>query len=237
MIVLPNMGLVKWDSINDYFSHEQLAANFQSLDEHNHTAGKGKPIAYGGLAEQSVGPENLREGILYPAQIYEVLAEQSVAFVSGSSPGGTWFGGKLLNTSNLTEVTNPPQNGFCYINPTEYTITGKTTKFRVVTTLLTNGTAPATTFRPGLFKITTPNGTSGVLHAASEEVAGSRSTLENPAKESIYVSTVSGSIVTETSKDFEVKNSGLYGIGIQNFAGPATGSAIWAISNLTVHYV
>lgn len=64
MIILPNMGLFKWDSINDFFSHEQLAANFQALDEHDHTTGKGEQIPYGGLAEQSVGLENLREIVL-----------------------------------------------------------------------------------------------------------------------------------------------------------------------------
>lgn len=65
MIVLPNMGLVKWDSLNDAFSHEQLAANFQALDAHDHTPGKGVPIPYGGLAEQSVGPENLRQELTH----------------------------------------------------------------------------------------------------------------------------------------------------------------------------
>lgn len=63
MIVLPNMGLVKWDSINDYFSHVQLAANMEALDSHNHTAGKGVQIPYGGLAEQSVSFSNLRSDV------------------------------------------------------------------------------------------------------------------------------------------------------------------------------
>lgn len=77
MIVLPNMGLVKWDSINDFFSHEQLAANFQALDEHNHIAGKGVPIPYGGLAEQSVGKENLREGAFDASMIANESIEAS----------------------------------------------------------------------------------------------------------------------------------------------------------------
>ena len=76
MIVLPNMGLVKWDSINDYFSHEQLAANFQSLDEHNHTAGKGKQIPAGGLAENSVEPKNLSSSVY--TQIGENLGNESI---------------------------------------------------------------------------------------------------------------------------------------------------------------
>lgn len=77
MIVLPNMGLVKWNEVTDYFSHEQLAANFQALDEHNHTAGKGAQIAFGGLAPLSVGPENLREGVFTASKLGNESIETS----------------------------------------------------------------------------------------------------------------------------------------------------------------
>lgn len=64
MIVKPNMGLVVWTSINDYFSHVQLAANFEALDEHNHTTGKGAKIGAGGIAEQAVEYNNLANGVV-----------------------------------------------------------------------------------------------------------------------------------------------------------------------------
>jgi len=67
--VTPSMGLVKWDSVADYFSHSQLAANFQSIDDHDHTSGKGKPIAYGGLAAQAVGSSELRANAVIAAKI------------------------------------------------------------------------------------------------------------------------------------------------------------------------
>jgi hypothetical protein len=57
------MGLVRWENVNDNFSHEQLASNFSLLDEHDHTPGKGKQIPFGGLAAQSVGISNLRSGL------------------------------------------------------------------------------------------------------------------------------------------------------------------------------
>jgi hypothetical protein len=62
MIVKPEMGLVVWTAVNDYFSHVQLAANFEALDAHNHTPGKGAKIGAGGIAEQAVEYSNLSAG-------------------------------------------------------------------------------------------------------------------------------------------------------------------------------
>lgn len=59
----PNMSLTKWDDLNDYFSHAQLAANFQAIDEHDHTSGRGAQIPAGGLAPLSVSAANLQEGV------------------------------------------------------------------------------------------------------------------------------------------------------------------------------
>jgi hypothetical protein len=74
-ITLPNMGLVKWDSLNDKFSHTQLAANIQALDDHDHTTGKGKQIPEGGLAPLSVSASNLQDGVFTP----EKLADGSIS--------------------------------------------------------------------------------------------------------------------------------------------------------------
>lgn len=103
MIVLPNMGLVKWDSINDFFSHEQLAGNFQAIDEHNHTPGKGKQIPYGGLGEQSVGKENLREGAfdasLIANESIETIKIKNKAITEGKIADGGVSSAKLKPTS------------------------------------------------------------------------------------------------------------------------------------------
>lgn len=71
MLVKPKMGLVVWDSINDYFSHVQLKSNFEAIDVHNHTEGKGVQIPAGGLAEQSVEFKNLASNVV-PAVTAEV---------------------------------------------------------------------------------------------------------------------------------------------------------------------
>lgn len=70
------MGLVKWDSVNDYFNHGQLAANFTALDAHDHTAGKGKQIPAGGIEDQAISASNLSDEVY--TQLGENLAEESI---------------------------------------------------------------------------------------------------------------------------------------------------------------
>lgn len=89
MLVLPNMGLVKWESLNDNFSHEQLAANWQLMDEHDHTSGKGKQIPFGGLAEGSVGYANLRSDVIEKV-----------------TTGVVWYTPKYIATEQTRESTS-----------------------------------------------------------------------------------------------------------------------------------
>jgi hypothetical protein len=69
MQTLPNLGLIKWDNINDYFSHTQLAANFQLLDDHDHTSTKGKQIPAGGLGAASVDTAAIQDAAVTNAKI------------------------------------------------------------------------------------------------------------------------------------------------------------------------
>lgn len=57
----PNMGLTIWDQLSDYFNHAELAANFEALDNHDHTSGKGKQLPEGALAPDSVTGANLKD--------------------------------------------------------------------------------------------------------------------------------------------------------------------------------
>lgn len=69
--VTPNMNLTKWDSVSDYFSHAQLAANFQAIDDHDHTTGKGTQIGYGGLSALTVGASELRTDAVITAKVQD----------------------------------------------------------------------------------------------------------------------------------------------------------------------
>ena len=48
------MGLYSWDQLGDDYNFAQLAQNFQTIDYHDHSAGRGTQISAGGLAPGSV---------------------------------------------------------------------------------------------------------------------------------------------------------------------------------------
>lgn len=54
MAVTPNMGLIKWSALADPYDHTQLAGNFQKIDEHDHTSGKGIQIPTAGIADNAI---------------------------------------------------------------------------------------------------------------------------------------------------------------------------------------
>lgn len=66
---LPNMGLIKWDLTGDPYSHTQLAANFQALDDHDHTSGKGKLIVTNSITNLAVTTAKLADGTVTSAKI------------------------------------------------------------------------------------------------------------------------------------------------------------------------
>lgn len=106
MIVLPNMGLVKWDQINDPFSHDQLAANFQAVDDHDHTPGRGKQVPAGGLAPLSVSAANLQDSTFTT----EKIADGAVT--SDKIANGTITAGKLASNAAIADSQlASPNNG------------------------------------------------------------------------------------------------------------------------------
>lgn len=66
-----NMGLTKWPELTDGFSHLELADNFEKLDVHDHSTGKGKTIPYGGLDALSVGDVQLRSDSVTASKILD----------------------------------------------------------------------------------------------------------------------------------------------------------------------
>jgi hypothetical protein len=49
-----DMGLILWDGPDDHFNFTELVQNFQALNDHDHTTGKGVPVEAGGLASGAV---------------------------------------------------------------------------------------------------------------------------------------------------------------------------------------
>lgn len=56
-----NMSLRVWDLDTDPYDHTELAANFQKIDAHDHTAGKGAQIPPGGIADDAIGSAQLAD--------------------------------------------------------------------------------------------------------------------------------------------------------------------------------
>lgn len=58
-ITTPNMSLVKWTEGSDPYDHTQLAGNFQRIDEHDHTAGKGVRLSGASLIAEAINTAQL----------------------------------------------------------------------------------------------------------------------------------------------------------------------------------
>lgn len=103
--ITDNMGLTKWDSLNDSFSHAQLAANFQALDEHDHTESKGVQIPAGGIAPLAVGPGNLQDGTFTTEKIADD-AVTSAKLADGAVTAAHIASGAAIPDSKLASANN-----------------------------------------------------------------------------------------------------------------------------------
>lgn len=220
MIVTTNMGLFKWDQIGDYFSHEQLAANFAALDEHDHTAGKGKPIPYGGLAEQSVGPENLREGVGdTTVGAYRTLRSAASSVALGES-GFQLFSenGTMFKANN--SYTNAAG---IYLSSADYAAAGYTPKLRLRLQSTTGETAPGSvSFTFGLYPLTISTGD----FSPGTVVSGSTIVLSGLAR---------NTLTSSVTSDFTFPAEGFYGVGVTISSG--TAAAVGFYYSLQIHYV
>jgi hypothetical protein len=65
----PNLGLTIWDLTTDYFSRAELQANWEAIDDHDHTPGKGAQIGVGGIANLAIGSAQLQDNSVTTAKI------------------------------------------------------------------------------------------------------------------------------------------------------------------------
>lgn len=106
-IITPNMSLVRWDSLSDNYSHTELASNFQAIDDHDHTAGKGKLIPAGGLASLAVTSANLQDGIFTSSKIAD--GSVTTAKIADLAVTSGKFDDGVISTAKLADdaVTSP----------------------------------------------------------------------------------------------------------------------------------
>jgi hypothetical protein len=93
----PNMSLTRWNLDTDPFNHTELAVNWQLVDVHDHTTGKGVPIPEGGLAANSVATINLK-----PASVTTDKIQDGAITYAKLEPGTVPY--SKLNTLNTGQI-------------------------------------------------------------------------------------------------------------------------------------
>ena len=150
--------------------------------------------------------------------------------ISGGTPyrriasGYTRFDAQATGTLGLTENATQSFGGASggkaafYIDPADYAATGLTTYFRLRLTVLTNDTAPTSTFTVTLVPITAPAGAAAnVSVTAGTAVSNSSAAVAAPAVNTL----------TKTdSSDFTISSAGFYAIShVISVANMAAGSS------------
>lgn len=57
------MGITSWNDETDEYNYEQLDNNWQIVDTHDHSPGKGVQIPEGGIANGAIGTEQLSSAV------------------------------------------------------------------------------------------------------------------------------------------------------------------------------
>jgi hypothetical protein len=112
----PNMALYEWVNNTDYFSHTQLVSNWGSIDNHDHSSGKGQPIKGdtvgngGGLVAGSITVAALATAVLNQMFVVGDL----VSSINTTRSGFLLLDGSTFPTSsypNLAALCGPYQLG------------------------------------------------------------------------------------------------------------------------------
>lgn len=78
-ITTPNMGLVKWTELSDPYDHSQLSGNFQKIDEHDHTAGKGKRLSGASLENEAIDTAQVKDASITNAKLAGSITADKIA--------------------------------------------------------------------------------------------------------------------------------------------------------------
>lgn len=64
-----NMSLIKWNEGTDPYDHTQLSGNFQIIDEHDHTAGRGVRLKGASLENEAINTAQLKNASVTNAKL------------------------------------------------------------------------------------------------------------------------------------------------------------------------
>jgi hypothetical protein len=216
------MGLRIWNLLTDLYDHAQLADNWAKVDYHDHSPGKGVQIPTEGIADAAVTAAKL-SATTDPSGAYTSgkMNFRAGGGLVGSAAAGTYI---LRNDFGaLTVVPVPAATSAIYLDPNDWTASGRVVRYVLRASLLTNAVAPTASYQFAMFPVATWGGASGVaptVATVGAAVTGSTSTTiaAPPA------TTMNGPTVTE----FDAPAAGWYVLGLIQ-----TGASV-ANANVTV---
>jgi microcystin-dependent protein len=92
------MGLIIWDGGDDFYSHTQLAGNWDALENHDHTPGKGVQLQGNSLANNSVTGAKIAPNSISSSHIVDLT-------IQGQDIGDGQIGITKLDPSIFNNIT------------------------------------------------------------------------------------------------------------------------------------
>jgi hypothetical protein len=240
MAVLPNMGITTWPNGSDNFSFSVFANNWQLVDDHDHTAGKGLQIPSNGIANSAITSAKIAAGAVTDDKLASpsssvwrsVLVAASGTFDnntgsetlghSGDIDGGYKFFTVPELAVGSTGVPLVPYL-FRYISA-DHDIAGKTTQFRLRAAIGANSVAAGVTFDFSLRPLTAYSGAAdNMSFTVGSVIASSVATINAAALTSTisYATSSTFSLTTATSYIPGFNITGAYA------SGAATHHFVW----------
>lgn len=228
------MGLITWNLLTDFFNHSQLKANFDALDEHDHTAGKGVQIPAGGLAPNSVTASTLAplsvqaaslgNGSVTDAKLassnnpaFKHLISGYASINSGLSTGSTYYPSAY---SGITASPNSNSPVSIVLRAADLAVPGKTTRLMIKGGLVSNATAPTGYAASASLRLVASSGANYALGA--------------PVASTPWPSMAANSTATFAGSTFSLPTDGIYALAVNITSALPAGATIGFV--LELHY-
>jgi hypothetical protein len=217
-VTTSNMSLKRWNLSGDGFSYTELSDNFNLIDAHDHTTGKGVQVPTAGIANSAVTLAKLATNSIDATKILDA----SVTDTELASPNNAVWRPVFQHSAQIPAATS----GTLYASLagwasnlssavelfpwslTAVDVAGKTARWRTRTVVATNGTAPGQTFTVGVVPITASGGASNAL-TLTAGAAIATSVVTTPAANSIVA--VTGSTISAPATGPYLVSVGLSG--------------------------
>lgn len=154
------MGLRIWNLLTDLYDHAQLADNWAKVDYHDHSPGKGVQIPTEGIADGAVTAAKLAAAT-DPSGAYESM--KPIQYVSSTFGSGAVVGTYplWLNYTAATGLPTPAMTTPFYVDPADWTASGRVLKYVLRGGVITNAVAPLSTFAFTMTPVASWGGASG----------------------------------------------------------------------------